>query len=91
MDWSQRDDGVWEAYSQKTHWHWELVPYKPDQYPDSWLLKGRHWTWDDEWRWFGAYQGLENAQSSAKRENGRDSSHPLFRLRRPSLNDDEED
>lgn len=91
-NWEQLPDGTWQAYSQKTHWYWHVVPFKPDQRPDSWLIKGQHWTWDeDEWRWFGVYLGLDNAKRSARQENDRDHSNPLYRLYRPRDDDDEDE
>ena len=76
MEWVQLRDGSFLAYSTRTHWYWSVIPYKPET--DSWILRGRHHSWED-WRWFGAYQGLENVKSSAQREDTRDPSSPMFR------------
>lgn len=80
MDWTELPDGSFQAYSTRTHWFWSVIPYKPET--DSWVLRGRHWTWED-WRWFGAYSGMENVRASAQRENDRDTSSLLYRLYRP--------
>ena len=79
-EWAPTAEGGWIATGD---WVWELLPYQSKIQPDladGWIIRARRADRKD-WRYFGAYRGLQNAQSSAQRMDERPVGHPLYAKR----------